>query len=138
MQRRSRIGPLGIGLALAGVLACTVQTFEAVPAYPGAGLGPGSRVEADGQLLLKQTYSTPDAYLDVVKFYQSYTAKQQGWEGRANGDGFALFRKNLQLDGMLAVAKPVDPGEPGAAILITISPNSTQIQTFNSFPHRDG
>jgi hypothetical protein len=136
MQGTRRIGLLG--LALAALLACTVEALEAVPAYPGASLGPGSRQELGDQLLLKQTYRTPDSYLDVVEYYEGYIAKQRGWEGRANGDGFALFRKNLQLDGMLATAKPVDPGEPGAAILITITPDSTQIQTFNSFPGQDG
>ena len=58
MQARCRRGALG--LALAVWLGCTVETLEAVPAYPGAALGSGSRQELEGQLLLKQSYQTPE------------------------------------------------------------------------------
>jgi len=135
MQGTCRAGLLG--LALAGLLGCSAESLDAVPATPGSTHGPGSRQERDGQLLLKQSYRTPDAYLDVVEYYDTKTAQQSGWEGRANSDGFALFRKNLQVDGQLATARPVDPDAPGAAIMITVTPDSTQIQTYNSFPHAE-
>ncbi len=129
--RRSRVAAALLILGCVGAIGCSAETYG-IDAYPGSSLGPGHRADNEGYLYLQQVYWTPDAYLDVVRFYEAYTAKEPGWEGESNSS-FAMWTRNMRVP-ELGAGEPLDPMQPGGAIFIIEEPNRTLIKTYASYP----
>ena len=128
----SRVAAVALLLCLSAA-ACNLDGIEAVPSYPGAGFGPGSRVKEGDRTSLKQLYYTPDSYADVIQFYSDYTAGEPGWEGEPATE-MSVWTMNMQWDGLMQNGVPIDPRRLGKMIVVTNDGSRTTIRTFSSHP----